>query len=387
MIMKFIQSFFLIIAIFLFSCNAPGSTKVFDTITLGGPDVHGDLYQKRYETPGEFAPHYNKWPGVELYSNKDIELLLESNPRCEAIRLSYWDHDTLNNFELTPAIGEFTNLKYLEIYCNRITKYPKSIEKLTDLEEIVLQIGNKKEIEFDFKPFTKLKHLTIHFADELRTFPTSIFSLKNLESLKLFRFFQVSNNTLTGLENLTNLQELYIWDSDLILPDASYNFPRLTSLILDRYRTSLPNSIYSLQTIKRFAFSSVGDTLDLKRLSSLRNLEVLYLYYNDVLLNQLDLPALKHLYISNFGGTSLNIGIEQLPSLESLNIGGCGELITLDKISNSTLRSIAINSNDNLKKVKFNTQRLQKLEEVIMKNNGKLKNAPDKINEVMVQKE
>lgn len=367
---KLIHFFVLVI---LFSCNSTPLIKNFKEARLGGENIHGELYQKKYFDPSDTKIHYNTWTGYEVSNNKELEGLYELYPKCEAIRFSFWDHDTSKNFELSPVIGRFKHLKFLEVHSNRITKYPKSIEKLVGLEELVLQIGQKKEIEFEFSNFTKLKHLTIHFADDLLVFPYTIFDCKDLETLKLFRFFRVENNVLNGLENLAKLRELYIWDSDLIIPDSGFNFIQMETLIVDRNRTKLPKYFWGLQTMKRFALCSMFDTLNLDDVSKMKNLETLTLSYQKHFKGKLNLPKLEHLKITEYRDKVIDIGIDKLPCLESLVVWGCSYIEGLNDISNKNLRSITINSNDKLKYVEFDLNMLRKIEEVEMRYNDSLK--------------
>ncbi len=363
---------------FLFSCNNPSQNKTiwtrdFKTVQLGGGDLHGNLYQKKYFEPSDTKIHYDNWIGYEVSSNREIEDLYKIFPECEAIRISFWEHDTLKNFELTQTIGKFKNLKFLEIYSNRITTYPKSIENLKNLEELVLQVNNKKSIEFDFSNFRRLKHLTIDFADDLLVFPNTIFNCVNLETLKLFRFFQIENKTLNGLEKLEKLRELYIWDSNLIIPNSDFKFSQLETLIIDRNRVKLPSYFWGLQTMKRFALCSMFDTLNLNDVSKMKNLETLTLKYQKHFIGKLNLPKLEHLYISEYRDKVIDIGIEGLPSLESLVFWGCDYIERIEGISNKYLKSITINSNDKLKIVEFDINKLDRIEEVEMKYNDSLK--------------
>ena len=311
---------------------------------------------------------------------------MKSNPNCEAIRITHWNHDTLNNFVLTDKIGKFKKLKFLEIHSNRITAYPKEIENLTTLEELILQVSQKKEIEFSFSKFNNLKHLTIHFADNLKVFPYSIFDCKSLETLKLFRFFLADDNVLNGIEKLTNLKEIYIWDSNLALPqNGDYDFGALETLIIDRMTTPLPVYFYENKTLKRLAISSIFDTLDLSKLSNIKSLESLSLSYQDHFVGQLSLPKLENLYISGYRGPEINIDFNELKELTSLTIWGCSNIEDLNEISGNKLRSIVIVNNKKLQSLKYDPGKLNSIEEIVLRANNSLKNRPTKINTVLVK--
>ncbi len=372
----------------LSSCkNQSKDIKSFRAITLGGANIHGDLFKKKYTKPNDSSIRYKKWKGYEVSSNDDIENLLRSNPECKAIRIMYRNGDTLNNFELTKEIGEFHHLQFLEIHSNRITKYPKEIEKLTELEEIVFQVGKKEEIELDFSKFLKLKHLTIHFADDIKKFPNSIFKSTNLETLKLFRFFLQEGNVLNGIENLSKLKELYLWDSNLILPEnAEYKFDILETLIIDRMRAPLPDYFYQSNSIRTLGLISMFDTLNLDEISKMKNLECVSLSYQNKFLGELSLPKLEHLNITDFRGDEIKTKFKNLPALSSLIIWGCLNLTRVSKIEGGNLRSIVIANNPKLKTLNFNSKKLENLEEVIIRSNESLENKPSKINDIFVRR-
>ena len=384
--MKYIFKAIVLLSL-LQSCNSQEQSNYnLNEIKLGGNDLHGELYRKKYQKPSDSKIKYNRWEGYEVSSNHEIEFLLKSNPNCEAIRITHWNHDTLNNFILTDKIGEFEKLKFLEIHSNRITAYPKEIENLTTLEEIVLQVSQKKEIEFNFSKFNNLKHLTIHFADNLGVFPYSIFDCKKLESLKLFRFFLSDDNVLSGIEKLTNLKELYIWDSNLVLPqNGNYNFEALETLIIDRMSTPLPEYFYKNKTLKRMALSSLFDTLDLSKLSNIKSLESLSLSYQNKFVGQLSLPKLENLYISEYRGSDIDIDFKELKALTSLTVWGCPKIEGLRELSGNSLRSIVIVNNEKLKRIKYNPKKLKNIEEIVLRFNKSLENRPAEINNVPVK--
>lgn len=353
---------------------------------LGGSNIHGDLYQKRYSKDTDFKVSYEKWNGYIIKSNKELEILYASKPDCEAIKFDYWQQNGKGDdyIDLNETIGLFKNLKYLEISSNRINKYPKEIENLVKLKEIVLQLRNKEEIEFNFDNFKELEHLTIHFAENLKEFPASIFNCTNLISLKIFRCDRVSNKTLFGINNLNKLQELFIWDSNLTLPDDFNPSSNLKTLILDRYRSELPESIFKITSLERLALSTFFDTLDLHQISKLENLKTLELIHQDGFKNTLTLPKLENLGIISYNGNSLSIGIDQLPLLESIKIWDCKNITVLDDISNPNLKSIIIRSNPALISIDLEEERLKKIEEIVIKSNKKYNLDRSSINGVSI---
>ena len=282
--MKYIISYLIIFGS-LNSCNNKiENINTFSTVLLGGENRHGYLYNKKYPNPNDSNINYKKWAGYEVNSNTEIELLLKIDPNCEALRFNSWNLDSINYIELTNKIGDFKHLKFLKIHTNRLRTFPKAIEKLTNLEEIHFNQAQNELIKIDFSKFKKLKHLTIQFADNTKYFPFTIFDCQNLESLKLFRFFSNKNNVLQGVEKLTNLKELFIFDSNLTLPqDVLYNYQNLETLIIDRIRTPLPEYFYNSLSIRRIALISMFDTLNLTKLSMMKNLECVSISYHNAL--------------------------------------------------------------------------------------------------------
>lgn len=353
---------------------------------LGGHDIHGDLYQKRYAKDIDFKVSYEKWNGYIIKNNEELEILFAEKPDCEAIKFDYWQQNGKGEdyIDLSKTIGLFKNLKYLEISSNRINTYPKEIENLVNLKELVLQLRNKEEIEFNFEHFKELEHLTIHFAENLTEFPSSIFNCTNLMSLKIFRCDRVSNKTLLGINNLNKLQELFIWDSKLLLPNDFNPSSNLKTLILDRYRGDLPESIFEITSLERLALNTFFDIIDLHQISKLVNLKTLELIHQDGFQNILTLPQLEHLGIISYNGSNLSIGIDQLPLLESIKIWDCKNITTLDGISNPNLKSIIIRSNPNLISIDLEEEKLKKIEEIVIKSNRKYNLDKNNINGVAI---
>ncbi len=320
--------------------------------------------------------------GYSVESNYELEQLYKMHPDCKAIRLETYQspHDDLygmdsSDFTLTEVIGKFSNLKYLEINSDRIKKYPSSIENLKNLEHLEISVSGES-FEIDFSNFTNLKHLTIkdNYTDDLKLkkFPVSIFNLKNLVSLNLLNLMDVSDKELKGIDTLNRLNELNIWNSDLRLPEDFKGNSNLTSLILHEHMKSVPEGVFEISSLVHLGLSSVG-TLDLQQISKLKNLKSLDLSDQEYFQNKINLPILEHLTITSYKGRTLDIGISELKSLENLIIWSCPKIEKLDNFSSGALTSIAIVSNEELKKLVFDETRLSNIEQVIVSRNKKLK--------------
>ena len=372
-----------VMVFFMGACTAQPEV-FFPTKMMGGQDSHGHLYRKKYPKPGDTQISYNQWKGVVVRNNEQLRQLFRSNPGCEAIKFEDWDAERdVDTYEIDPVIGKFKNLKFLEIQAYKVS-YPESMGNLTGLEEMFLHTSSKREIEFSFSKLQKLRHLTIHYADDLRVFPNSVFDCQNLETLKLFRLYSLEDKTLHGIQKLENLREMFIWDSNFKLPDTTWNFRQLETLILEGYRFPVPEYFFNLKTLKRVALCTNDQELDVSQLSGMENLEALSLSYQSDLKGELDLKKLQHLDVTSFRGAPLDIGIDALPSLESLVIWDCNELTTIKNISNPGLRSITINSNDKLATIEFEPEKLKSLEEVTVKYNKILELEQEFINDVPI---
>ena len=376
-------SFFIFL---LFPLAALSQENYIETI-LGGDNINGNIFRKRYPTQDDLYIKYQQWNGYVVFSNEQLDKLYQIDPDTEAIKFEYRRNDGVdeNYFPLTETIGKFKNLKYLHINSNRINTYPANIANLVNLEEIILQLRNKTSIEFEFHQFNNLKHLTIDFADNMEEFPLSIFQLNQLQTLKLFRFFSLKDNLLAGLENLNQLEELFIWDSNLRLPSNFKANNELKTLILDRYRTSLPSGIYG-ESLKTLVLNGLYDSLSLDLVSQCKDLETLFLMYQKQFIGQLELPKLEHLTVSGYKGETIDFDITKLPSIESIWIGGCSNIKSVANISTPTLKSIWINGNESLQEIKFEAGKLTNLMEVKMINNKSLDLGIDSINGVEIQK-
>lgn len=356
----------------------------FKIIQLGGPNISDEIFNKRYRTDDVTEIQYSKWDGVEVNSNKQLKLLLKEYPNCEAIKFNFWSHDESMNFNLSQDIGQFKNLKFLEIHCNRILKYPKEIENLLLLEELVLEFGLKSEIEFDFSRFNRLRHLTLH-GSGLKLFPFSIFNCLELETLKLNMIQSSEADTLYGIQNLSNLKELDLWASNLYLPDKKFNFDKLETLIINRYGGKPNDEIYNLKSLKKLVLHSRFDTLSFNSLSKLNRLEYLYLSHQKNFIGILNLPNLEHLELIEFHGSKINIEIGKLKSLKSIVVRDCDNLDYLFPFDNTNLKSIKISNNDRLKKINFVKDKLIALEEIMLGYNDVIIDVPERVNNVKVK--
>ena len=362
--MKNICILFILLLFSLCPCGAQEFTPT--RVVLGGHNEGESLYQKKHPVGAGFEIEYDTWDGYEVSSNAELEEIYKLDPECEAIKFRLWSFDTSVHIELSEQIGAFNNLKYLEIYSCNITRYPKSIERLEKLEELVLVVCKLPILELDFSRFQSLKHLTIDFANQLEEFPTSIFECANLVTLKLSQFHFLDRYVINGVEYLENLVELRIGDSKLFLPEATYHWPHLETLVLDRHDDRLPVGLFPIASLRRLVITG-ADTLDLEYISTNQNLEYLFLFNNRYLQGTLNNPKLDHLILADFRHEQTILNFDNLPSLARLSVTQSRNIKKLGPISNPELRSIVVNYNRDLHTLEFVDEKLQNLENVTIK--------------------
>jgi len=137
-----------------------------------------------------------------------------------ALRLS--DSFGFKDTDLT-FLSNLTFLKSLEVYCWD-AKNIKSIESLTQLEVIGLQIKSQQKI--NFANFDKLRVVGVTWTKGL----TSIFELKSVEKLNIQNY---PNEDLSQLSQLSLLKKLYLTSRKLQSLNGINNFEQLE--LLDLY--------------------------------------------------------------------------------------------------------------------------------------------------------
>ena len=204
---------------------------------------------------------------------------------------------------LPESIGNYTNVKSIDLTSNWLVKIPNSIGNLPVLERLVLFDNILIELPDSIGNLSNLKELHI-VENEIKFIPESFGNLSKLEKL------DGRYNKLIALpESFGKLQSLKILDLGRnylrMLPESFGNLRSLVSLNLSK------NELISLP-------ESFGD---------LSNLEELNLYSNK--LNNIPesfgkVTSLKHLSLSGTNITTLPESFSNLKSLESFYLGyGC----------------------------------------------------------------
>jgi Leucine-rich repeat (LRR) protein len=118
----------------------------------------------------------------------------------------------------------------------------------------------------------------------------------------------------------------------------------------------------------------------------MENLENLNLHHQRALIGDLSLPKLEHLDITSSLCKEIKIDFGNLKSLTSLVVWGNQNLENLNDISNPNLRSLTVVNNIKLKKIQLDNNKLNNIEEVIMRLNKSLENRPIIVNNIEVTK-
>jgi hypothetical protein len=188
-----------------------------------------------------------------------------------------------NNLKALPkSIGKLTNLKILNLEGNGLTELPESIGKLTALENLDLVNNNLKALPKSIGKLTNLKILKLD-GNGLTELPESIGKLTALETFDLY--MNELRELPESIEKLTALETLNLYGNGLTeLPETIGNLTNLKTLDLyGNELTKLPESI-----------------------GNLTNLETLDLYANELT----ELPeSIENLMKSNM---SIDVGYNKL---------------------------------------------------------------------------
>lgn len=130
---------------------------------------------------------------------------------------------------LPQGISKLSKLTALHLHGNKIKKLPKSINKLKQLEILDISRNNLQEIPATIVECTNLKHLDLRSSEFGDTFPSIIFDIPNLETLDLS--WVTGGRSMNMPEGISKLKKL----TKLVLSDSTTtsffpNFPRFTSL-------------------------------------------------------------------------------------------------------------------------------------------------------------
>ncbi|CAL9089382.1 unnamed protein product, partial [Musa acuminata var. zebrina] len=211
--------------------------------------------------------------------------------------------------QIPEIIGNLTNLKYLDLSSNNITRgIPIAFGDLIKLENLNL-FGNKisGQIPETIRNLTNLKYLDISFNNIIGGMPMAFGNLINLESL-LLRKNNISRQIPKIIGNLTNLEYLDLSYNNIVggIPMNFGNLINLNSLDLSQNKISgqIPETIGNLNIrwldlSDNFFSGQMPETFN-----RLYNLQILDVSYNH--LTKLVFGTLNELCNLSFIDLSLN---------------------------------------------------------------------------------
>ena len=181
--------------------------------------------------------------GNKGISKIPIEIVNKSNKITE---LYLWENQIK---VLNDSLGEFKNLRILDLRWNLLKTIPSSIGNLRLLEYLFLGGNQLVKLPISIGNLRALKELYL-WNNQLDSMPNSITKLKNLEILRL------GGNNLNQLpqniDGLVNLKELLLWGNNLtMLPNQIGLLPNLEILgVVCNKLYELPDTIVYLKNLK-----------------------------------------------------------------------------------------------------------------------------------------
>lgn len=169
------------------------------------------------------------------------------------------------------AIGNLTNLETLEISGENVTDF-KWLKNNVNLKNLTVELSCNITDLSGLEDLTNLEYLEIYNADI-----TDLSKLKKLTNLKQIYFHHSDLTDLSGLENLTNLNRISISGSNVNDISALKNLTSLTSLVIGGEGITDISALENLTNITFLSFYGNNDIGDFSVLSNLTNLRELYI--------------------------------------------------------------------------------------------------------------
>jgi len=251
-----------------------------------------------------------------------------------------------------------SNVKALHLVGPEFSELPAGIEKLIQLEELVLQNNGLKSIPKRLLRLKKLKRLNL-MMNNLESLPENIHRLENLEELNLF--YNKLRSLPENIVHLGKLKVLQLSQNDLI--NLPYHLGRLRNLEVLSVSSNigfqnLPFSVYDLPRLKELDLSRTAVPL-YKSIGHLRSLEILRIDHNKLTHLNPSIWSLPNLRVLSAKGNhftsytlkfqkspvqildlaecsllkSLPSSLSKLSHLRHLNLSGCHRLRNLKPIS------------------------------------------------------
>ncbi len=153
-----------------------------------------------------------------------------------------------NRIDITYVPEELESVTKLDLSYKKMSRLPKQIECLVNLQELNLSNNMFSDIPFEIKKLPKLRSLNLSF-NKFAEIPGVVCQISNLEVLKIEANQLKKVNT--NLANLSNLKELSLFANQIIeLPTEFGSLQQLMRLNLALNQLSaLPESFSKLQNI------------------------------------------------------------------------------------------------------------------------------------------
>ncbi len=224
---------------------------------------------------------------------------------------------------LPESIGNYTNVRSINLTSNRLVRIPKSIGNLPLLEKLILYDNKLIELPDSIGNLSNLKELQL-VENKLISLPESFGNLSKLE--KLDARYNKLNTLPESFGKVQSLNILNLEQNNLnMLPKSFGNLRNLKELNLSKNELNfLPESFGNLNNLEVLSLTSNNFTNIPKSLVSLNSLKVLYLSSNP--LKQIPnfiskLTSLKFISLAGTHITTLPESFSNLKSLEFVNLG------------------------------------------------------------------
>ena len=263
----------------------------------------------------------------------------------------------LSYYKLTKIpkeINELTQLEYLLLDNNQITKI-EGLETLTQLEYLLLDNNQITKIG-GLETLTQLKYLALN--------NNQITKIGGLETLTQLKYLALNNNQITkieGIENLTQLEYLYFDNNQITKIEGLENLILLKTLYLHNNQITKIEGIENLTLLQYLEFHN-NQIIKIEGLENLILLKTLYLHNNQITkieglenITLLQYLVLNNNQITKIEGLDLNI---QLTGLILHN----NQITKIERLENLIL----------LKTLYFNNNQITKIEG--LENNTQLTN-------------
>ncbi len=168
----------------------------------------------------------------------------------------------LEEIEKMGAAGQTTDeSKKLDLTEQNLRTLPTTIGQIKNLETLILEKNRFKELPTEIGNLTHLKELNIK-AVPIKDLPDSIGQLKNLEVLNL-AYCRGLKTLPESIGDLTNLKKLVLWSYEGDMPASVSKLTQLEELeILDVYKKNsdgeiigFPNWVFEFKGLKKLRFN------------------------------------------------------------------------------------------------------------------------------------